>query len=531
MTAVVAALAGLVIFALLGGCGIAPKAVDAADRALGPTASPSQEGSGTKPPNGPAPAPEVPAALKPFYSQHLSWQHCDEGGSFECATLRVPLDYAHPQGTAIELALLRVPAKNQSKRLGSLVINPGGPGGSGIEYAAAAPFVISRPVLDRYDIVGFDPRGVGKSQPVDCVTDEQMDAYLAADGSPDNAAEEQQLLRISRAFAAGCKARSGDLLGHVSTVDAARDMDVLRSALGDKQLTYLGKSYGTFLGATYAGLFPQRVGRVVLDGAIDPTLSARDLGLEQAKGFEVALRAFIDDCVRRPDCPLGTSVSAAYKTLDTFLAQVDRRPLPTSDDKRELTQALALTGIVMPLYVKEYWPRLRTALQFALADHDGTRLLSMADEYAERSPDGHYRTNSGEAILAVNCLDRPDIRSVADAEREQPAFEKASPRFGAFILWGSLACAEWPIKATGKPGAIHAKGAKPIVVVGTTRDPATPYSWAKRLAAELDSGVLVTRDGDGHTGYMQGNACVDRAVNDFFLTGQPPKNGLRCAAG
>jgi pimeloyl-ACP methyl ester carboxylesterase len=305
-------------------------------------------------------------------------------------------------------------------------------------------------------------------------------------------------------------------------------MDILRSALGDEELTYLGKSYGTFLGATYAGLFPSRAGRLVLDGAIDPTLTARDLGLEQAKGFEVALRAFIADCVRRGDCPLGSTTEEAYRRLDAFLAQTDASPLPTGES-RQLTQALAVTGIVMPLYVKEYWPRLRTALGSAL-DGNGSRLLALADEYAERGPDGRYRSNSGEAILAVNCLDRPDLKSVAQARAEEPTFEKASPRFGSFILWGSLTCAEWPVKPTGKPAAIKAPGTRPILVVGTTRDPATPYEWSERLAEQLDAGVLLSRDGDGHTAYMQGNACIDRAVDAFLIRGKPPKNGTRCPA-
>ena len=521
----------LVVSTLLSGC-LAPRAVDAADRARSGGPSPSAGRSGQPPDGGaePAPAPtDIPAGLKSFYDQRLAWEPCEESQSFECTTLEVPRNYAKPDGGSIELAVLRLRAKDADTRLGSLVVNPGGPGGSGVEYAAAAPFVISRPVLERYDIVGFDPRGVGRSAPVDCVTDKQMDAYLAADGSPDTAAEQQALAKISREFAAGCKARSGELLGHVSTVDAARDMDILRSALGDKELTYLGKSYGTFLGASYAELFPSRAGRLVLDGAIDPTLSARDLGLEQAKGFEVALRAFIEDCVQREDCPLGSSVDEAYATLDGLLADIDRTPLPTGTG-RKLTQALAVTGIVMPLYVKEYWPRLRSALGLAL-DGNGSRLLSMADEYAERGPDGHYRSNSGEAILAVNCLDRPDLRSVADAVREEPAFRKASPRFGPFILWGSLTCAEWTIKPTGKPHAIRAKGSKPILVVGTTRDPATPYDWSTRLASQLSAGVLISRDGDGHTAYMQGNSCIDRAVDGFLLHGRVPKDGLECPAG
>jgi pimeloyl-ACP methyl ester carboxylesterase len=510
----------VVVTAMLAGCGVVPRA----EQVLGHA---DDTRSDRTPGATPAPAPSgVSKDLQRYYRQRLTWEPCDEGSTLQCTTLRVPLDYDNPGGKSIELAVLRYPAQDQERKLGSLVINPGGPGGSGVEYAAVAPFVISRPVLERYDIVGFDPRGVGRSAPVDCVSDRQLDAYHAADGSPDNAAERRELQRIARQFAAGCKRRSGDLLPHVSTEDAARDMDILRGALGDEELTYLGKSYGTFLGATYAELFPSRAGRLVLDGAVDPTLSARDLSLEQAKGFEVALKAFLEDCVQREDCPLGRSLDEAYRNLDAFLARVDRNPLPTSS-RRRLTQALATTGIIMPLYVKEYWPRLRNALASAL-DGNGSRLLALADEYTERNPDGSYRSNASEVILAVNCIDRPDVTSVEEILREEPVFRQASPRFGSFILWGSLTCAEWPVKPVGKPGPIHAKGTKPILVIGTTRDPATPYEWSRSLAEQLEAGVLLTREGDGHTAYMQGNRCVDEVVEAFLLEGEPPEDGMTC---
>lgn len=526
---------------MLGGCGIAPSASDATGGGSGPSSTASPEASPSGSPgtsdsptgsSGPAAQPPAPVPddvgpkLARFYRQKLDWHGCRGSGNLQCATLRVPEDYQDPGGRTIELAVLRLPAKDQQRRAGSLVVNPGGPGGSGIDYARYAALVVSRQVRERYDVVGFDPRGVGKSTPVDCLTDPQLDRFLAADGSPDNPREVQRLLDLSKQFAQGCERRSGDLLAHVSTEAAARDMDVLRGALGDGTLTYLGKSYGTFLGATYAELFPRRAGRLVLDGALDPSLSATEVGIQQAKGFEVALKAFLRDCVTRDDCPLGHSLDEAYQRLDTFLADVDRNPLPTNGG-RQLTQSLALTGVIMPLYVKEYWPRLRSALQAGL-DGDGSPLLRMADEYAERTADG-YKSNSNEVILAVNCLDRPDISSVREAKKLQPRFEKASPRFGAYILWGSLPCAVWPVDAEGRPHEIHAPGAPPILVVGTTRDPATPYAWAKRLADQLDSGVLLSRDGDGHTAYMEGNSCIDDAVDRFILAGKPPPDGKLCS--
>ena len=525
--------AALVGLAVLAGCTLAPSAADTV-RETGRAGQPHQLGPDNQSPNEsdptrePAKPPEdAPPALAKFYTQKPKWTDCGAGG-FECATVQVPLDYAKPEGKAIELAVLRLRARKPSQRIGSLLVNPGGPGGSGVEYARYSPLILGQPVLDRYDVVGFDPRGVGQSTPVDCVSDEELDKITASDGSPDSPEEINELFAQARAFGQGCQEKSGDLIAHVSTQEAARDMDILRGLLGDEELHYLGKSYGTFLGATYAELFPKRAGRLVLDGALDPQLTGVQLGLEQAKGFEVALRAFLEDCVKRSDCPLGTNADEAYTKLREFLDGLDQDPLPGAGD-RQVTQAIATIGVVMPLYVKSYWPRLRAALKAGL-DGSGERLLSMVDEYNSRGPNG-YKDNSGEVIYAVNCLDRPDLTSVADAERELPTFQAAAPLFGPFILWGSLACANWPVKPTGTPHAIRATGAKPILVVGTTRDPATPYRWAQALASQLDSGVLLTRDGDGHTAYKEGNSCVDEAVEKYLLEGKPPEASLRCPPG
>ncbi|MFE6460586.1 alpha/beta hydrolase [Streptomyces cinereoruber] len=470
----------------------------------------------------------APEALKEFYAQRLKWRDCGVEG-FQCATLRAPLDYAKPDGEEIELAVSRVRATGPGKRIGSLLVNPGGPGGSAVGYLQAyAGIGYPAPVRARYDMVAVDPRGVARSEPVECLTGPQMDAYTQVDQTPDDAAETDALSAAFKDFAAGCAKRSGKVLPHVSTVETARDMDVLRAVLGDERLSYVGASYGTFLGATYAELFPDRVGRLVLDGAMDPSLPALDLNRDQTAGFETAFRAFAADCVGRPDCPLGTgSVPEAGEALKKFFREVDAEPLPTGES-RKLGESLATTGVIAAMYDEGAWPQLREALAQAKGGQ-GAGLLALADSYYEREPDGEY-ANLMAANAAVNCLDLPAAyRGPADAAKAVPSFEKASPVFGRGLAWAALNCTYWPSPATGRPHRITAEGAAPILVVGTTRDPATPYKWAESLAAQLSSGTLLTYEGDGHTAYGRGSDCVDTAINTYLLEGTPPQDGKRCS--
>ncbi|MGJ7414267.1 alpha/beta hydrolase [Streptomyces cinereoruber] len=469
-----------------------------------------------------------PEALKRFYAQKPAWRDCGTSG-FQCATLKAPLDYAKPDGEEIELAVSRVRATGPGKRLGSLMVNPGGPGGSAVGYLQGYAGVgYPAPVRARYDMVAVDPRGVARSEPVECLTGPQMDAYTQVDQTPDDAAETEALGAAFKDFAAGCAKRSGKVLPHVSTVETARDMDVLRAVLGDERLNYVGASYGTFLGATYAELFPGRVGRLVLDGAMDPSLPAIDLNRDQTAGFETAFRAFAADCVATPGCPLGTgSVPAAGEALKKFFRDVDARPLPTGES-RKLGESLATTGVIAAMYDEGAWPQLREALTQAKGGR-GAGLLALADSYYEREPDGEY-ANLMAANAAVNCLDLPAAyRDPADAAKAVPSFEKASPVFGAGLAWAALNCTYWPSPATGRPHRITAEGAAPILVVGTTRDPATPYKWAESLAAQLSSGTLLTYEGDGHTAYGRGSDCVDTAINAYLLEGTPPSDGKRCS--
>jgi pimeloyl-ACP methyl ester carboxylesterase len=462
-------------------------------------------------------------ALADFYSQRVRWQRCQ--GEFECATLEVPLDYDDPDGRSIDLALLKVPAADPQQRVGSLVVNPGGPGQPGTSYAAQAGLVFRDPLLDSFDIVGFDPRGTGDSAPVDCLSDQALDDYVAADPDPDTAAERRELVGLAAAMVRGCAQRSGSLAAHVSTVEAARDMDVLRAALRESKLDYFGASYGTELGATYAELFPDRVGHFVLDGAVDLSIGFRELALEQAAGFETALRAYVQDCVDNDDsCVLGDSLEQGLTRISNFLDQVDARPLSTSSD-RELQVGNAFYGIVLPLYVRDYWFLLSNALGDAF-EGDGSTLLQLSDLYNSRGPAG-YTDNSREAFVAISCVDDPSGIPPGRVPAAIPAFEKASPTFGGVFAWGLIGCRGSEL-APAKPLEVDGSGAAPIVVIGTTRDPATPYEWAESLADQLGSGVLVSRDGDGHTGYNAGNDCVDDAVHAYLIDGTVPDDGLSC---
>ena len=475
----------------------------------------------------------TPAVLASYYGQKPAWRGCGVPG-FECATLKAPLDYAEPSSGDVRLALTRKKATGPGKRLGSLLVNPGGPGGSAIGYVQAyAGIGYPAEVRARYDMVAVDPRGVARSEPVKCLDGPDMDTYTQTDATPDDGKETDGLVAAYRTFAEGCGADAPRLLRHVSTVEAARDMDIVRAVLGDEKLNYVGASYGTFLGATYAGLFPDRAGRLVLDGAMDPSLPARRLNLEQTAGFETAFRSFAKDCARQPDCPLGgkgTSPERVGENLKAFFAKLDTRPVPTGDaDGRRLTESLATTGVIAAMYDEGSWEQLREALTSATKENDGSGLLVLSDGYYERDADGAY-SNLMFANAAVNCLDLPASFDTPDeVSRALPEFEKASPVFGRGLAWAALNCAYWPVHATGEPHRIEAKGAAPIVVVGTTRDPATPYRWARALAGQLSSARLLTYEGDGHTAYGRGSSCINRTINAYLLRGTPPKDGKRCS--
>jgi pimeloyl-ACP methyl ester carboxylesterase len=462
-------------------------------------------------------------ALASYYSQTLEWADCNGGD--QCTKLTVPLDYARPSGRTIQLNVLKVPAEDPGSRLGSLVVNPGGPGEPGVSYAVQGAF--GQPLRDHFDIVGFDPRGAGSSAPVDCLSDSDLDLYLSVDPDPSTPAEVAAFKAEQHAIAIGCPRLSGAIAGHVSTVEAARDMDILRAALAEPRLTYLGASYGTKLGATYAQLFPERVGRFVLDGAVDVSLSPRDQILQQAAGFQKALESYAANCVAADvGCFLGGTVPDVLQTVSTLLDHIAAHPLPAQDG-RVLSSGNAFSGVAVTLYNRSFWVLLSSALRAALGG-DGSQLLRLSDAYNARNSDGTYANNSMEAYYDISCLDDPSSLPFSKVPGQYPAFEKASSVFGRVFAWGLTACRGFAPRSDQPVPTIHAQGAAPIVVVGTTRDPATPFRWAVALAHQLDSGVLVRRNGDGHTGYRTGNPCVDDVVESYLVSGIVPANNTSC---
>ncbi|MEJ7635534.1 alpha/beta hydrolase [Aeromicrobium sp.] len=468
-------------------------------------------------------AKSAPSGLEKFYDQKLSWSDCED--SAKCAWIKVPIDYAEPAGATTRLRAVVHPAtRGTAKR--SILVNPGGPGGSAIGFASSMSSSFGADVRRTFDIVGVDPRGVGRSTPLKCLPAKGFDAFTTTDPDPDDDGEIAALRQSITDLGDACADNSGDLSAHVSTVEAAKDMDVVRALLGRSKLDWFGASYGTQLGAVYAQLFPTKVGRMVLDGAVDPTLDAAGSSLGQTTGFQRALDAYAEDCVEQSSCPLGKDVDAGLAKIADLMKALESAPMKATAD-RQLTEAQAFYGIAVTLYDKTSWPYLSDALTAAF-NGDGSVLLGFSDFYFDRQKDGSYGDNSGQVIYAVNCLDASKPLTQPETEALIPRFEKASPVFGRALAWGALACADWPIKATNPLPKITADGAPSILVLGTTRDPATPYEWAEALASQLSSGVLVTRVGDGHTAYNSGNECITDAVDAFFTKGTVPKDGLTC---
>jgi pimeloyl-ACP methyl ester carboxylesterase len=478
------------------------------------------------PPEAADTAGPAPAGLETYYQQELQWSGC--GGDFECATMRVPSDYGDPAGgDDLAVEVVRLPASGED-RLGALVVNPGGPGASGVEYARAARAIVTADVLAAYDIVGFDPRGVGSSDPVDCLTDAELDTLLAADPTPEDAAEAEELVRLVGAVGPACQERSPDIAPWMDTRSVARDLDILRAALGEGQLDYLGKSYGTAIGTVYAEQFPANVGRFVLDGALPVDLSSEEISRGQAAGFEVALQRFVADCLTRQDCPLrAAAVADGVAEIQAFLTGLDAAPLP-ADGGRELNEALGVTAVLYYLYFPPNdWTLLRQGLAEGFAG-DGSLLLAMLEQRLERDlAAGTYRTNSQEAFYAVSCLDRP-TRSVEQIAQDADTWSAESPTFGPYLAWSDAVCAQWPIPAVAEPRPVAADGAAPILVVSTQYDPATPYEWGVRMVDTFADAALVSWNGDGHTAYFNGSPCVDDAVDAYLLAGTVPAADPRC---
>ena len=469
--------------------------------------------------------PEPLSSLSQYETQELKWRDCY--GNYQCSSLLVPIDYADLSVGAFSLALLRFQALDQDRRIGSLVVNPGGPGSSGVDYAYNAEYIVSPEILERFDIVGFDPRGVGDSAAIKCLSDAETDASFAADPKPDDEAEFALFISDARDYFAKCAENTKHLTNY-STVNSARDLEVLRAVLGDEKLNFLGKSYGTYLGTLYAELFPESVGRFVLDGAVDPNSSNREAVLGQAIGFESALNAFIDNCLNRSSCALTGDLQSARIQVINLLAKTAITPLE-SKSGREVTEGLVLLGIASALYDSESgWPVLRDAFKEATLG-TGTSFLTLADQYAGREENGSYLSNENDALQVISCLDQNELETVSVFKKGVAEFSDKAPIFGPYLAYAGLACRYLPNLGSVEQIVIKRINTKPILVVGTTRDPATPYKWAQSLAKIFEGSILITLDGDGHTGHGRGSTCVDSAVDRYLLTGITPKSELFCA--
>ncbi|MFF9690068.1 alpha/beta hydrolase [Streptomyces sp. NPDC014623] len=476
-------------------------------------------------------------------SQKLDWKPCPApnqaqgggtspsplpgGAAWECSFMDVPLDYADPGGRTIELALIRAAARNQDRRIGSLIFNFGGPGASGV--ATLPSFGTAYDTLrTRYDLVGFDPRGVGRSEGVECSDDRTLDARYEQDGTPDDAEEEKAFVDDQESYIADCEENSGDELPYVGTTNAARDMDLMRQVLGDDKLYYFGISYGTELGGVYAHLYPGKVGRAVLDAVVDPEEDSLQSSLGQAEGFQLALDNFTADCAGRDDCRLpGATAQEVQDWIARLLAQLEKKPVPGLGE-RELTQTQATTGIASALYSEETWPLLEQGLDEADGDNGGL-LLALADSLNGRSEDGRY-DNSNAANTAINCADSKQRFTLEQTRKALPGFRKVSPVFGDYLAWGLMSCTGWPVEGAWDTPDVSAPGSAPILVIGNTGDPATPYAGAKAMAAELGEGVGIelTYKGEGHGAYNGGNTCVQRAVDGYLIEGKVPEPGTVC---
>ncbi|MGI5457814.1 alpha/beta hydrolase [Streptomyces sp. CA-249302] len=478
-------------------------------------------------------------------AQKLDWKDCPapsqaEGGGdapsplpngakWQCATMKAPLDWNKPKGDTIGIALIRARTSGSaSKRIGSLVFNFGGPGGSGVTTLPAFGEDYTK-LRTRYDLVSFDPRGVGRSAPVKCESDQQLDAYFQQDATPDDAAERTELLDNTKEFNAACEKNSKKVLPHVRTTDAARDMDLMRQVLGDDKLYYFGISYGTELGGVYAHLFPKKVGRAVFDAVVDPTQNSEQGSLGQAKGFQLALDNFAEDCTSKTEaCPVGDSAQDVKDRIAKLLTDLDKKPIP-GILPRELTQTAATNGIAQALYSKDFWQYLTEGLEQAY-DGDGKILLALSDSMNGRSENGEY-SNITAANISINCADDKPRYDSDYVEQKLPEFRAASPLFGDFLAWSMVSCTDWAVAGAADHPDVSAPGSAPILVVGNTGDPATPYEGARKMVDALGEGVGVelTYKGQGHGAYDSKNKCVQSAVNGYLLDGKVPAAGTVCS--
>jgi pimeloyl-ACP methyl ester carboxylesterase len=446
----------------------------------------------------------------------------------ECGKLTVPVDYTKPDGDVAQLAMMRFPATGD--KIGSLILNPGGPGKSGMEAAASLVQIMPRSIRDRFDIVGFDPRGVASSTPaVVCNSDADTDRVRADPGVDYSPAGVEHLESEAEAYVQRCVDKNGKaFLENVGTANVVKDLDTMRAALGDEKLTYLGYSYGTRIGALYAEQFPDKVRAMILDGALDPNADPTEADLRQAAAFQKAFNDFAADCANDPVCPLGTDPAKAVAVYQGLVDPLVERPATTSADPRGLSYGDAISGTLLPLYSPRLWHVLKEGLS-QLRSGDGSTMLTWADRYMGRNAAGHY-DNSTDARAAISCVDRPPVTDRAEVVDKDRRYREAAPfmSYGEFTGNAPLsACAFWPVPPTTLPHRISVSGLPPMLVVSTTNDPATPYLAGVDLAKQLGA-ALLTFEGTQHTVVFQGNQCVDDVAAKYLIDLSVPPPDARC---
>lgn len=489
----------------------------------------SQGGSSDSTDSSPDALDGTDASLSEFYQQELNWGECDQvdnGTDLECADLTVPVDYADPQGETTTVVMARTTGSGNASQ-GSLLMNPGGPGGSGVDLMQYASTLFSQDVLDNYQVVSFDPRGVFRSDGITCLSDSELDQWRE-NSTFDPETDSIDVIREEyRTVGQACQENSGPVLEHMDTESVARDMDVMRAVLGDAQTNYLGFSYGTQLGSTYAQLFPERVGRFVLDGAVDPSLTSSQITLGQARSFDESLREFVRDCTENNNmCFTDGSVEDGLDEIQTILDRTREQTITAGG--RTVSTVTAAEGVLVPLYSPASYGTLNLALRDA-QDGDYSALQRLSDANHGRTSNGSYRGNSTFAFSAVNCLDY-NTRDVTDQQMndDQDELQAAAPVFGRYLGYADAACQDWPVAPVHSAEPATYDGDSQILVVGTQHDPATPYPWAEALTEQLGNARLLTYDGWGHGAYTSGNSCVVEAVNTYLVDGDVPEEGQVC---
>lgn len=462
----------------------------------------------------------------------IVWGTCTDQlarmANLECGVVEVPIDHDDPGGGSIDLALIRQRATgSEDERIGSLLLNPGGPGGSGIEFLSSTASVFPEELSRRFDLVSFDPRGVGESSPVRCISDETKSQNLEGDLTPRDDAQVAQALDEQRAILESCSTHAADLITHMSTADVASDLDAIRAALGDEKLTYMGFSYGTAIGAVYATMFPDRTRALVLDGSVDPDGSIRDDAVAQARGFETALENFTEECDAAPACALAPR---SRTRIERVRRELSRRPVVVEESwgTREMGLDQFDLALATGLYDTTSWGLLARAVA-DIHDDGAEMLFLLLDRQTGRKGDGSF-DNSADAQTLVNCADLTERPEAVEAVEIARSVAAEVPVFGDTVGWSAITCIGWPEPANPTP-RITGEGAGPILVVGTKGDPATPYEWAEEMADTLPSASLLTYEGNGHTAFLTAGECVDDIVSRFLIDLREPSADATCPAG